>query len=58
MPQPAFLLQNHLLLAGAEIDINQAAFGLGKVKRAEFTPVGERLPVALFNFDANQFCAI
>ena len=37
-----------------QIDVDQAAFRVGKVERAEFAPVGERLPVAFLNLDAHQ----
>lgn len=48
MAQPAFLLQDNAALAAMQVDIDQAAFGLGKIKGAEFTPVGQRPPVAFF----------
>ena len=58
MAQPAFLLQDNAALAAMQVDIDQAAFGLGKIKGAEFTPVGQRPPVAFFYLDADQFAAI
>ncbi len=58
MPEPAFFLQNHLPFAGVQIDVDQAAFRVSEVKRAELAPVGERLPVAFLDFDTHQLRAV
>ena len=56
--EPAFFLQYHALFAAAQIDINQPALRLGEVECAELAPVGQRLPVAFFDFDSDHLTAI
>ena len=56
--EPAFFLQYHALFAAVQVDINQPALRLGEVECAELAPVGQRLPVAFFDFDTHHLAAI